>query len=94
MTETRAAICRLCSAYCPIEVTLEDGRAVRVVGNRRSPLYGGYTCPKGRALPEQHVHSNRLLTSRKRDVDGSLTAFSSERALDEVADRVATILAE
>ena len=66
MRSTQPAICRLCPAFCPILVTLEDGRAVEVVGDPEAPLYDGYTCPKGRALPEQHVHAGRLLVSQRR----------------------------
>ena len=61
MAETRTSICRLCTAYCPITVAVEDGRAVSVAGNPKAPLYGGYICPKGRALPDQHYGPSRLL---------------------------------
>ena len=38
MREAKPALCRLCPAYCPIVVTLEDGRAVEVVGDPDAPL--------------------------------------------------------
>ena len=40
-------------------VLIEDGRAVAVHGDRDAPLFGGYTCPKGRALPEIHANPKR-----------------------------------
>jgi anaerobic selenocysteine-containing dehydrogenase len=94
MAEIRPAICRLCSAHCPILVTIEDGRAVRVVGDPEAPLYDGYSCPKGRALPELHSHPGRLLHSLKRDAAGGFAPISSEGAIAEVAERVRAIVAE
>ncbi len=87
-------MCKTCLAYCPVEVTVENGRAVKVVGDRQSPLYKGYTCPKGRALPEAHNHPDRLLHSRKRRVDGTFEPIPTERAIGEVADKLRTIIDE
>jgi anaerobic selenocysteine-containing dehydrogenase len=93
MRETKPAICRLCPAYCPISVTLENGRAVEVAGDPEAPLYGGYSCPKGRALPEQHASPTRLLHSLKRGARG-LERIASAEAIREVAQRVQRIVAE
>ena len=92
--QVQPSICRLCTAYCPIQVTVEDGRATKVVGNARAPLYGGYTCPKGRALPEQHYGPQRLLHSLKRGADGGFAPIASERAMDEIAAKLEAIVAE
>lgn len=94
MAEIRPAICRLCPAFCPILVTIEAGRAVRVVGDPEAPLYDGYTCPKGRALPELHAHPGRLFHSLKRRSDGAFAPIASDRAIAEVAARVRAIVAE
>ena len=94
MRSTQPAICRLCPAFCPIRVTVEDGRAVEVVGDPEAPLYDGYTCPKGRALPEQHAHPGRLLASLRRGPDGGFQPIASGRAALEVAERVRRIVAE
>ena len=71
MIEVKPSTCRVCSAYCPVLVTLQDGRVVRVDGNPDAPLYDGFTCPKGRALPALHNNPDRLLHSLKRQPDGS-----------------------
>ena len=55
------SICRNCLAYCPILVTVENGRPVKVTGDPQAPAFDGYTCPKGRALPAQHNDPERLL---------------------------------
>ncbi len=78
---------------CPIVVTIEDGRAVSVHGDRDAPLFEGYTCPKGRALPEMHANPKRLLHSLRRRPDGTHEPISSEDAVAEIADRLGDIVA-
>ena len=57
MSESVKTICRICGTYCPIELEIQDGRPVRVIGDRSYPLYGGYTCVKGRALPKYYLEA-------------------------------------
>jgi anaerobic selenocysteine-containing dehydrogenase len=92
MRETHTSICRFCHASCPILVDVEEGRAVRVLGDKRNPIYHGYTCPKGRALPEQHAHPERLLHSMKRNPSGGFAPIDSTQAMDEVAARLSEII--
>jgi len=91
-TRTEPSICRFCHAACAILVDVEDGRAVRVLGDRENPIYHGYTCAKGRALPEQHAHPERLLHSQKRSADGSYAPIPHAQAIREVALRVQAIV--
>lgn len=67
---------------------------MRVVGDRENPAYFGFTCAKGRSLPEQHAHPDRLLRSRKRLPNGEVVSISSETAMDEIAQRIERIVAE
>jgi anaerobic selenocysteine-containing dehydrogenase len=92
MIVTEPSFCRLCTALCPILVTIEDGRAVEVHGDRDAPLFGGYTCPKGRALPEIHASPDRLLHSLKRRPDGSHEFIHSDQLIAEVAERLGEIV--
>lgn len=94
MIEKHRSLCRLCTAYCPIVVTVEDGRATGIAGNSEAPLYGGYICPKGRALPDQHYGPARLLRPLKRRADGGFDEIGSERAMDEAAEKLKAIIAE
>ncbi len=94
MTETHPSICRFCHASCAILVDVEDGRAVKVRGDRENPIYHGYACPKGHALPEQHAHPDRLLHSQKRNAAGGHDAIPHQQAIAEVAARVQAILDE
>ncbi|MGE0409257.1 MAG: molybdopterin-dependent oxidoreductase [Amphiplicatus sp.] len=93
MQRTEPTICRLCSAFCPILVSFENGRPVKVVGDPEG-AYEGYTCPKGRALPELYNDPRRLLTSQKRQPDGSFAPISSDRAIEEIAERLQEMVDE
>jgi anaerobic selenocysteine-containing dehydrogenase len=88
-------VCRFCHAGCSILVDVEDGRPVRVRGDRESPLYRGFTCEKGRQLPDHHAHPDRLLTSMKRRADrGGHAPIAATTAMDEVAARLRRIVDE
>jgi anaerobic selenocysteine-containing dehydrogenase len=91
---TLPSICRFCHANCGILVELEDGRPVRVTGDRANPAYHGFTCAKGRQLPALHAHPDRLLHSQKRTLGVGFTPIASERATSEVAARISSIVAE
>lgn len=54
------SFCRICNAMCGIVVTTDGERVVRVRGDEDHPLSRGYTCPKGRALPQFHHDPRRL----------------------------------
>jgi anaerobic selenocysteine-containing dehydrogenase len=91
---TVPSFCRFCHSCCPILVEVEDGRVTKVSGDTENELYHGYTCTKGRALPDQHRDPSRLLHSLKRQPDGSYAPISSAQAIDEIAGRLGEILAE
>src|ERR1700757_2442197 len=92
MPVTKTSTCRLCTSMCPIVVTIEDGRAVEVHGDREAPLFEGYTCPKGRALPEMHANPARLLHSLRRRADGSHEQIASTEAIADIADRIRDVV--
>ena len=67
---THHSICRFCHAACAILVEVEDGVPRKVKGDPQNPVYRGYTCSRGRDLPAQHTHPDRLLHTQKRQADG------------------------
>jgi anaerobic selenocysteine-containing dehydrogenase len=91
---TEKTYCRFCHNYCAFEVDIENGRAVAVRGDSADPIYGGYTCIKGRQLPEAHAHPERVTRPLKRMPDGSYEEISLTQALDEIAARVKEIAAK
>lgn len=88
---TVPSFCRNCTAYCPIMVTVENGRAVKVAGDFEAPAYDGYTCPKGRDIPAQHNYPQRPLHCLARQDNGQLAPIPSDTLLDEVASRIQDI---
>ncbi len=91
MAETHTAICRFCHSFCGIKVTVEDGKAVKVIGDKDNPMYFGYTCVKGRQLPKQHYNPERVLSPQKR-VKDQHQRVASEQALDEIADTLTELI--
>jgi hypothetical protein len=65
--DVRWSSCRLCNKACPILCEIEDGRLVRVTGDRADARYSGCTCTKGRVAPELLYGPHRLLHSHKRE---------------------------
>lgn len=84
--------CRFCHAYCPMVATVEDNRLLAVEPDTSNPVYGGYTCIKGRQMPEQLYHPERLQQSRRRVGEGQYAPVETSVALDEIAERLQDIL--
>jgi anaerobic selenocysteine-containing dehydrogenase len=87
-------VCRVCNKGCPLIAEVVDGRLVPIRGDHDNPLYVGYTCLKGRAMPEFLNSPDRVLHSLKRTRDGGFEQIPFERALDEIAVRLQAIREE
>ena len=79
------SFCRICAAACGIVVTVDEGQVVKVRGDAEHPVSRGYTCEKGRALPQWHHSPNRLDSPRLR---GRTVGW------DEVLDDLANVIDE
>jgi anaerobic selenocysteine-containing dehydrogenase len=97
--ETKRSFCRVCHASCPIDVDIDTsdanlpgGRIVAVHGVDDDPLFEGYTCIKGRQLPEQMHHPARLLTALQRNASGGFDVVPSALAFDEIAQKLRRII--
>jgi len=90
---TVRSFCRVCTSVCGILVDVEDDRVVRVRGDQEHPLSHGYTCAKGRALPQMHHHAARLERPMQR-VDGELRPTTWDACLDDLGDCVRAIVEE
>ena len=95
MAEIVPTLCRLCIAHCGVLATVEDDngrrKVTKVTGDPDNPLFKGYTCPKGRALPELHNHKGRLLNSIKRNAQGQFEDIASDLAAVEVAEKIKSL---
>ena len=90
--ETKRSFCRICHAACPIDVEFVDGKATKIFGVEEDPLFEGYTCVKGRQLPEQIHSPSRIRYPLKKMPDGHFEEISSTQALDEIAEQIRVIV--
>jgi anaerobic selenocysteine-containing dehydrogenase len=92
---TKRTFCRFCHAACAMEVDVDtDANVVLGVrGDPNDPLFGAYTCIKGRHLPEQHHNPERLRTALKRR-PGGFDEIPTAQAFDEIAARLQRVLDE
>lgn len=91
---THSSFCRVCHASCPVEVDVRMGRVTAVRGIPADPLFAGYTCIKGRQLPDQMSHPGRILRPLMRRSDGSFEETTSPVALDHIATSLQRIIDE
>lgn len=90
--ETKTTFCRVCHASCPMEVDVEDNRVLAVRGVMDDPLFEGYTCIKGRQLPDQMADTKRLRAPLRRRPDGTFEEVASGEALDDIAAELRRII--
>ncbi len=95
VTTTRT-FCRFCHAACAMEIDVDtdSNTVVGVRGDANDPIFGAYTCIKGRHLADQHHNPDRLRTALKRQPDGSFEPIPTAQAFDEIAERLQRIIAE
>ncbi len=92
MPTTHRSLCRFCHAHCAVKVDVEDGRVIKVIGDKDDPAYAGFSCAKGREVPRQMQHAERLLHSQRMRADGTHEPIASAQAIREIADKVRRIL--
>jgi anaerobic selenocysteine-containing dehydrogenase len=90
---TVRSFCRICTAVCGILVDVAGDEVVRVRGDQDHPFSHGYTCPKGRALPQLHHHPARLEHPMVK-VGDALETTTWDACLDDLATRLHAIVEE
>ena len=83
--------CILCSRNCGLVVELENGRFIRIRGDKAHPTSKGYLCQKAARLDHYQNHADRLQHPLKRQPDGSFAPISWDEALTEIAARLLAI---
>lgn len=90
-----ASTCQGCTTWCPIEVYVQGGRAVKVRGNSNSVINPGKVCPRGHMIPQQTYDPDRLKVPMKRTnptkgkgVDPQFVPITWDEALDLVATQI------
>ena len=89
------SFCRICPGCCGMELTVDPdrGRIETIAGDHSHLQTMGFACIKGLVAEEAHHGPQRLLNPLKRNPDGSFTPISLEQAMDEIAEKVRSILA-
>lgn len=87
------SFCRVCTSACGLVVEVDEDKVIRVRGDTEHTLTAGYTCAKGRALPQAHHHPDRLEWPQMK-IAGSHQRVSWDTALDDLAERLKTIIGE
>src|SRR5690242_2896287 len=83
-----------CPDACSLEVTVEDGRVVKVDGDSRNPDTQGFICDKVRHLPERLYGPDRLLhpgIREGRKGEGRFRRASWDEALDLVVAKIGEV---
>src|ERR1700761_3636308 len=94
MTEWQKTACNLCYMNCGLEVAVEEGRMVKVRGDKAHPKSQGYLCNKAGRIPFYANDRDRLAAPLRRRPEGGFEPISWETAITEIADRVRAIHAE
>jgi anaerobic selenocysteine-containing dehydrogenase len=74
-------------------VDVQGDEVIKVRGDRDHPVTKGYTCPKGRALPQMHHHPDRIERPQMR-IDGALQPVSWDSCLDDIGGKLRRIIEE
>ena len=89
--QVHPSVCPLdCPDRCALDVTVDNGRVVKIDGSRRSEYTNGYICSKVRRFTERQYSPDRLLHPMKRvgkKGDGKFEQISWGDALHHIAVR-------
>ena len=87
--------CQGCTAWCPVEFYVQEGRVVKVRGNQLSKANNGFVCPRGHLMIQQTYDPDRIKVPMKRTnpakgkgIDPKFVPISWDEALDLVADKM------
>jgi len=90
--------CQSCTAWCPIEILVQEGRAVKVRGNKLCKANNGYCCPKGHMGLQLVYDPDRIKTPLKRTnkkkgkgVDPRFVPITWDEALDTIAEKLVAL---
>jgi len=92
--ETRRTYCGLCHPRCGLLLEIENGRAVKVMGDPDHPITRGRICGRGKLMLDHVYHPDRINYPIKRKGErggGQWERISWDQALDEVAGRLADL---
>lgn len=84
------SLCRMCDDHCGIDVHVQDGKVVKIEGNRDHAWNRGRLCIKGSHGVEMIYAKDRLRKPLKKTENG-FVEIPLEQALDEIAEKLSHI---
>jgi anaerobic selenocysteine-containing dehydrogenase len=97
MSEVIRAVCpHDCPDTCSMLVTVEDGKAVRIAGEREHPFTQGFLCTKVAKYLERTYHDGRLLYPQIRvgaKGEGKFRRATWDEAIALIAQRLQSVIA-
>ncbi|HUJ15257.1 MAG TPA: molybdopterin-dependent oxidoreductase, partial [Thermoanaerobaculia bacterium] len=97
MPEVIRAVCpHDCPDTCSMVVTVENGRATKIAGDKEHPFTQGFLCTKVAKYLERTYHSDRLLYPQIRvgkKGEGNFRRASWDEAIAMIASRLNAIIA-
>lgn len=91
--EKKYTFCRICEAYCGLEVTTAGDQVVSVKPDKKHPVSKGYACIKGTSYADLHHGDNRVNQPLKR-VGDAFEPISWSQALSEIGTRIRVLKKE
>ena len=91
MKQVVKTICQMCFYYCGLDVTVDNGRILKVEGMKEHPISTGRLCAKGLSSPQVVTDPRRLKKPMKRIGErgsGKWESISWDQALDEIGEKL------
>ncbi len=85
--------CRICLAFCGLEVTVRDNRVERIAPDRQNPYTWHDFCAKGRTAAEVVEHPRRIVAPMRRVGDRYVEATWDE-AIADISARLTAVIRE
>lgn len=90
-----SSTCQGCTTWCPVEIMVHQGRAVKIKGNSFSKQNFGYVCPRGHLSIQLQYDPDRVKVPLKRTnpqkgrgIDPKFVPISWDEALNIIAEKM------
>lgn len=91
----KSTTCQGCTTWCPVQVKVVDGRAIKVRGNPNSLAHRGNVCPRAHLSLQQVYDPDRVKVPMKRtnpkkgrNEEPNFIPISWDEAMDIIADKL------
>ena len=88
--EKKYTFCRICESGCGFVAEVENNRILNYYPDENHPFSKGYSCVKGRYMPQIQYHPKRIRYPLKKS-NGRHEQVSWEQAIDEIGTKLLEI---